>query len=380
MPALGFLNYAGQINGDSRKLRKDDEKLKITDIQYDKLSIKLAKPFIISLGVIEYAETMIIKIITDEGIIGYGESSPFSPVTGETLESVPIFLGRFKEVLVGENPLEIEKIHKIMDRITVGNTSAKAGIDIALYDIIGKKLNTPLYRILGGYSNNYITDMTVGIGSPEEMAEDALAYAKEGFRIVKIKAGLNPDEDIKALKAIRKAVGEDIRIRVDANQGWNVNTAIRVIAAYEELGVDAVEQPLPYWDIDGMAYVRNHVNISIMADESLHSPEDAIILAKKQAADIFNIKLMKSAGLYPALRINAIGEASGTPCMLGCMLETRLSITAAASLVAAQKNITEADLDSFRHYDDNVISGGFTVENGIVTLLEEPGLGIKLNF
>ena len=354
--------------------------MKITDIKYDRLKVKLAKPFIISLGIIEYAETIIVKITTDEGIIGYGEASPFAPVTGETLESVPVFLDLFKKALIGENPLGLEKIHKIMDKITVNNTSAKAGIDIALYDIIGKKLDMPVYKVLGGYSNSYMTDMTIGIDSVEEMVNTARKYVSEGFKILKVKAGLNPEEDIAAIKAIRKAVGADIRIRVDANQGWSVNSAIRTTNSLEAEGVEAVEQPLPYWDIDGMAYVRDHVTLDIMADESLHNPEDAIKLAKKQAVDVFNIKLMKSAGLYPALRINAIGEASGIRCMLGCMLETRLSITAAASLVAAQKNITEADLDSYRHYDDSVVSGGFTVSDGVVTMLEEPGLGVEINF
>ncbi|MCL2420938.1 MAG: dipeptide epimerase [Defluviitaleaceae bacterium] len=354
--------------------------MKITDIRYDRLTVKLKEPFVISLGVIEYAETMIVKITTDEGIVGFGEASPYAPVTGETLETVPVFLDMFKNALIGENPFELEKIHKIMDKITVGGSSAKASIDIALYDIIGKKLDMPVYQVLGGYRDRFLTDMTVGISSPFEMAQTAMGYVTEGFQIIKVKAGINPEEDIAAIRAIRKTVGDDIKIRVDANQGWDVNTAIQVINIYEEYGVDAVEQPLPYWDIDGLAYVRDHVKLKIMADESLHTPMDAMKLAKKEAVDIFNIKLMKSAGLYPALRINAIGESCGIPCMLGCMLETRLGIAASASLVAAQKNIIEADLDSFRHYDDGVVSGGFVVEDGMTIMLDKPGLGIELNF
>jgi len=354
--------------------------MKITDIKYDRLKVKLTEPFVVALGVIEYAETIIVKISTDEGIVGYGEASPFSPVTGETLDSVPVFLELFKKALIGENPFELEKIHKTMDKLTVGNTSAKAGIDIALYDIIGKRLEMPVYKVLGGFSNSYMTDMTVGIGTVAEMTASAKAYVDEGFKILKIKAGLNPEEDIAAVASIRKAVGDAIRIRVDANQGWNVNTAIRVIDAYEAFNVEAVEQPLPYWDIDGLAHIRNQVKIKIMADESLHNPMDAVKLVKKEAVDIFNIKLMKSSGLYPALRINSIGEAAGIPCMLGCMLETRLSISAAAALVAAQRNITEADLDSYRHYDDSVVTGGFDVKDGVVTMLEKPGLGVEINF
>jgi L-alanine-DL-glutamate epimerase-like enolase superfamily enzyme len=354
--------------------------MKITDIMYERLKVKFNKPFVVAIGVVEYGETMIVKVTTDEGITGYGEASPFSPVTGETLDSVPVALNLFKPALLGANPVELEKIHTIMNRLTVGNTSAKAGIDIALYDIIGKRMGIPVYKLLGGYRNSFETDMTVGIGAPEVMAQDALEYVSDGFKIIKVKAGISAADDVRAIKLIREAVGPDIHLRVDANQGWDVNTAIRVMEAYERYGVEAVEQPLVHWDIDGLAYVRAHTRIPIMADESLHSPQDAMKLAKKQAVDVFNIKLMKSAGIYPAMRINAIGESCGIPCMLGCMIETRLGITASASVVAAQKNITEADLDSFVHYNDGVISGGFTLEGSVITMSEKPGLGVDVNF
>ncbi|MCL2201334.1 MAG: dipeptide epimerase [Oscillospiraceae bacterium] len=352
--------------------------MKITDIKFERLKVKLEKPFVVAIGVMEYAETIIVEITTDEGITGYGEASPFSPVTGETLDSVPVFLELFKKALIGLSPFEIEKIHKIMGAMTVGNTSAKAGIDIALYDIMAKKLEMPLYKFLGGYRSEFSIDMTVGIGKPEVMAEDAMAYVREGFHILKVKAGIDPKADIEAMRLIRQKVGPKIRIRVDANQGWSVNDAIRVIEAYEEYDVEAVEQPVRCWDIDGLAYIRSHIAISLMADESLHSPEDAFKLAKRQAVDEFNIKLMKAGGIYPSLRINAIGEAAGIPCMLGCMLETRIGNAASAAFVASQKNVTEADLDSFRHFEDKSISGGFDVENGVMKLLEKPGLGITV--
>ncbi|MCL2702840.1 MAG: dipeptide epimerase [Defluviitaleaceae bacterium] len=354
--------------------------MKITDIKYERLRIKFKKPFVIAIGVMEYGETLIVKMTTDEGITGYGEASPYAPVTGETLDSVLIFLELFKPALIGQNPFELEKIHKAMNRQTVGNTSAKAAIDIALHDIIGKKLGMPVYQVLGGYRNSFVTDMTVGIGEPAVMAQDALNYANDGFNVIKVKAGINPGTDIEAIKQIRKAVGDGVKLRVDANQGWDVNSAIRVMREYEKYGVDAVEQPLVHWDLDGLAYVRSRTNIMVMADESLHSPEDAMKLAKKQAVDVFNIKLMKCGGLYPAARINAIGESAGIQCMLGCMIESRLGISASASFVAAQKNVTEADLDSFRHYDESAISGGFTLENGVITMLDKPGLGVDVDF
>ncbi|MCL1843066.1 MAG: dipeptide epimerase [Defluviitaleaceae bacterium] len=355
--------------------------MKITDIKYEKLSVKLKKPFVVAIGVVEHGETIIVKIETDEGITGYGEASPFSPVTGETVESVPIFLELFKKALLGKNPFEIEKAHNIMNAVTVGNTSAKAGIDLALYDIMGKKIGIPVYKLLGGYRDSFANDVTVSIADIDDMVETAKTHAKNGFGIIKIKGGINPDSDIEIARRIREAVGEKIKLRVDANQGWDVNTAIRVMDAYLSSGVEAVEQPLKYWDIDGLATVRARTKISVMADESLHSPQDAMKLAKANAVDIFNIKLMKSGGLYPATQINAIGESSGITCMVGCMFETRIGNAASAALVAAKKNATEADLDSFRHFDEKaLITGGFTLQNGIMSMTDKPGLGVEVNF
>ena len=353
--------------------------MKITAIKWEKLSIELDKPFVIATGVSTHAATMIIKIETDEGIVGYGEAKPSFAVTGESIDTVAAVLPLLSPALIGENPFALEKIHKTMEKVILRNSCVKAGIDIALHDIMGKKLEMPLYKLLGGYKNSFATDMTVSIDTPEAMAREALAYKQEGFNVLKIKAGIDPTTDVEAMRQIREAVGPKMRIRADANQGWDVNTAINTINVYEQYGVEMVEQPVKHWDIDGLAYIRSRVKIALGADESLHIPEDAMKLAKANAVDMFNIKLMKSGGLYPALRINAIGEACGIPVMLGCMMETRIGNAASASLVAAQRNIIEADLDSFRHFEGKGITGGFNLENGMITMLEKPGLGIDVD-
>ncbi|MFA7573452.1 MAG: dipeptide epimerase [Lutispora sp.] len=354
--------------------------MQITDLKFEKIRIKLKKPFVVALGTIEYCETVIVKITTDEGYYGYGEGAPFSPVTGESLDTVLLALQSFKGLIIGQDPLAIERIHYIMDRAIIGNTAAKAAVDIALYDIKGKVMNAPLYKVLGGFDNKVQTDMTIGIASPKEMAEAAKEKVAEGFRILKIKAGIAPENDIEAIKLIREAVGNSIRLRMDANQGWGVNDAVRTSKALEQYGVEAIEQSLPYWNIDGAALIRKKTNIKVMLDETIHNPNDALKAVTKEAADILNIKLMKSSGLYNAIKINAIAEAAGINCMLGCMLETRVAITAAASLVAAKRNITEADLDSFMYCQESeVIKGGFTLEGDIITLSDKPGLGIDVN-
>jgi L-alanine-DL-glutamate epimerase-like enolase superfamily enzyme len=354
--------------------------MKITNIKWEKLGIELEKPFVIATGTATRAETMIIKVETDEGIIGYGEAKPSLAVLGETIDTVAAVLPLFRDALKGKNPFALEDIHKTMDAVILRNSSTKAGIDIAIHDIMGKKLAMPLYRLLGGYRNSFATDMTVSIGTPEAMAREALAYKQEGYGVLKIKAGIDPEADITAMGLIREAVGPKMRLRADANQGWDVNTAIRVIDIYGQFGVEMVEQPVKYRDIDGLAYIRSRTKVALGADESLHSPEDAMRLAKAGAVDIFNIKLMKSGGIYPALRINAIGEAVGISVMLGCMMETRIGNAASAALAAAQRNITEADLDSFIHFEGKGITGGFDLENGVMTMQEKPGLGVEVDF
>lgn len=353
--------------------------MKITDIKFEKVKIKLKEPITVTFGTIEYAETILLKVITDEGMIGYGESAPFGPVTGESLDSTLVILGELRKLLIGMDPLAIETIHKTMDHAFYGNTAAKAGIDIALYDLKGKLLGQPLYKVLGGDCPKVITDITLGIDTPEKMAASAKAYVEEGYRILKIKAGISGEDDVKAIKLIRKAVGDDIRLRIDANQGWTVNSAVNIMKAMEPYKIDAIEQPLPYWDVEGTAFLRKQITSAVMLDESLHSPKDALRIVRNDAADIMNIKLMKSCGLYPALKINAVAESAGVNCMVGCMMETKLAITAAASLVAAKGNITEADVDSFKFFEDDTVSGGFEIEGNIITLSEKPGLGIEVN-
>lgn len=354
--------------------------MKITNVRIEKLQLELYKPFKIALGVIEHVDTMLVKIETDEGIYGIGEGAPMEFVTGDSLDHIILATQMLGKVIIGHDPLNIEKLHSIMDNTIARNTGAKAAIDIALYDIKGKVMRTPLYKVLGGNSNKFDTDITIGISAPSEMAKEAKERVDQGFKILKIKAGLNPEEDVEAVRLIRGSVGQNIRLRMDANQGWSVSQAVNVMKAVKEYGVEAVEQPVPYWDIEGMALIREKVDLMVMADESVFSPIDAIRVVRSNAADVINIKLMKSGGLYRGEQINAISEAAHINCMVGCMLESKVAVTAGASLVAAKKNITEADMDSFLYTKDSGIKGGLMIEQGIIILPETPGLGIDIDF
>lgn len=353
--------------------------MKITRVKTEKLKLELLKPIKVALGTIEHSETMLVKIETDEGLVGFGEGSPIEFVTGETIDTALSVTKLLGEEILGYDPVTIGKLHHVMDRTIQGNPSAKAAIDMAIYDICSKKMGVPLYKMLGGYRDCFETDITILIDKPEQMAKEAAALVGKGFKILKIKVGLEAQEDIERIKEIRKAVGSEIKIRVDANQGWNVAEAIMVINEMEKYKLDAVEQPVASWNRQGLAEIKKKVHVPIMADESVFTPQDALELVGNKAIDFLNIKLMKCGGIYKANMINTIGETAGVECMLGCMLESNIALTAAASFIAANRNVTRADIDSTMHIKENNIKGGIRIENGVVYLPEIPGLGVEVD-
>ncbi|GFZ25213.1 hydrophobic dipeptide epimerase [Lacrimispora indolis] len=353
--------------------------MKITKINTKRVKIPLVEPFHISLGVITHAEQILVEIETDEGLVGIGEGSAAVLISGETLESIEAGIRIMEKEIIGCDPMDIEKIYWIMDRAIAHCPSAKTAIDIACYDLIGKITNMPLYKVLGGNSNTFETDMTVGINDPAYMAEKARTHVAEGFDTIKTKVGTTVEADVARVKAIRDAVGPDVKIRLDANQGWTPKEAIAVINKLADYDIELIEQPVPYHDFDGLAFVTAHSPIPIMSDESVFNSKDAMRAVKMHAVDLINIKLMKCGGIREALKINAIAEAAGVECMLGCMAEeSNIGVTAAASLGAAMKNITRADLDAHLTLTDVAVKGGVIMENGKTMILpEKPGLGLE---
>ncbi|MGQ9726228.1 MAG: mandelate racemase/muconate lactonizing enzyme family protein, partial [Candidatus Bathycorpusculaceae bacterium] len=217
-----------------------------------------------------------------------------------------------------------------------------------------------------------------GIKSPKEMAEDAAKAVKRGFKALKVKVGVNPEEDVERIRLIRQAAGEDIQIRIDANQGWTSKQAIQSLNKMEKFNIQFAEQPVPAEDMKGLIEVKKNSPIPIMADESVHSPEDAIRLIQAEAVDLINIKLMKSGGILKGRKIAEIAEAAGIPCMIGCMGESEIGIDAGAHLAAAIKNIQYADLDSDILLKDKLVKkGGTKVKNSMRTFPKQNGLGIK---
>ncbi len=352
--------------------------MKIVDILIKKVDFKRRKVFKIAFGKgSDISRRIYIKIITDEGIYGLGEATPSPLVMGETINGAIEAIEYMKPSLIGADPLDIANIHKIMDSKLLHNTSAKAAIDIACYDIIGKKEGKAVHKLLGAQNDTLQTDITIGIDTIEEMVNEAVERVNEGFRILKVKCGIEPEKDIEVMGKIRSAVGDDIDLRIDINQGYDVKTALYVLNEMKKYNITEAEQPLSYWDIHGMAELNKVSPIPIMADESVHIPSDAQIVCEHNAAKIVNIKLMKCGGIYPALQIADIAKKYGKTCLVGCFSESKLAISAAAAVVLAKDNIESADLDSFFSFTNPEIgvTGGFNVDKDIITMSNAAGFG-----
>ncbi|MCQ2558881.1 MAG: dipeptide epimerase [Oscillospiraceae bacterium] len=355
--------------------------MKITDIRMKTASFQLKEPLHVAFGTISSYDSLVLRIQTDEGITGYGEAGPHEQITGESIGTCLACGQILTEALLGKDPLAIADIHLAMDRAISRNTSIKAAIDIACYDIAAKRAGLPLYRYLGGSDPHVTSDITIAMNSPEKMAADCVKWVQRGFTQLKLKLSGDPQLDLARVTAVRTAVGDAIELRVDPNQGWTVKETLCLEEAMRPLGVAVIEQPVKADDRAGLARVTRASHIPVVADESCHLPADALDLARREACDGVNIKLMKCGGIYNALRINAIAEAAGMFCMIGCMGESVIGNGASMHLAAACRNIQKADLDiTFLTEipEDGWIRGGFTHEGGACTLTEAPGIGIEV--
>ncbi len=356
--------------------------LKITDVEIYYFDIALIEPFTIALGTVTDANGVLIRIVTDSGIIGIGESCPFQPVTGDTQQTNIDVARDLRVMFKGKDPLAIESLNQLFGMYTHSNPGITAAFDMALYDILGKVAGLPVFRLLGGDKQTFETDVTLGFDTPEKMVAKATARLAAGFRTLKVKIGHDPDTDVAMLQSLREAIGYDHAIRLDANQGYSVPQAIHALRQMERFKIQYCEQPVVRSDISGLRQVREASPIPIMADEALFFPTDAVRLITADACDYFNIKLMKAGGISNALQISTIADAANVRCMLGCMLESRIGLTAAAHVHGARRNIHYADLDGYLwhswHSTDPVI-GGITIREGMVTIPEEPGLGVDID-
>ena len=353
--------------------------MKITHTEIYRLSIRM-EPFVIATGTMDYAQNTFVRIHTDQGMCGVGECSAFPMIVGETQDTCLALARNFAQLWKGKDPLAIPERLAELDAFIARNATIKSAFDMALYDLAAKHAGVPLYRFLGGDVRDIVTDITVGIGSPVEMATKAKAFQKQGATVLKVKLGKQPEDDIARIRAIREQVGETLPIRIDANQGWGYDAAVAALRGLQPFNIQFCEQPMRTYNDYLLPQLRNETTIPIMADESCYDHRDAVRLAREGGCDYINIKFSKSGGIAEALRIQRAAADNHIPCMIGGMLESRLALSAKVHFAYAAPNVQFFDMDTclIGHLEDPVV-GGVEFDGYRLSLPEQPGIGADID-
>jgi len=337
------------------------------------------EPFVIATGTMDYAQNTFIRVLTDKDLSGVGECSAFPMIVGETQNTCISVAQDFAKIWKGKDALDLEARLAELHLYIAGNATIKSAFDMALYDLSAKYANLPLYKFLEGEPREIITDITLGIASAEKMAEKALRLKENGAFALKVKLGKNPQEDIQRIKAIRQAVGFDIPIRIDANQGWSYEGAVEALKGMESYKIQFCEQPMRTYNDNLLSELRTQTIVPIMADESVYSHYDAERLCRNDACDFINIKFSKSSGIHEALKIQAVAAEYNVPCMIGGMLESRLALAAKVHFAYAAPNVKFYDLDTCMvgHLEDPVI-GGVQYDGYKISVSDDIGIGADI--
>jgi L-alanine-DL-glutamate epimerase-like enolase superfamily enzyme len=371
--------------------------MKITRIECIPVSIPFAKPMKMGGGTAAVSDAVVVKVHTDEGVTGVCETGDTSLwYMGESQDSIMYNITRVfgPQILLGEDPFNIEKIIARMDKAAKTNNQSKAVIDYALHDVMGKALGVPVYKLLGGLSNPKIPlAFVMSSGTAEEVAEEGRGLVKEGFRALKLKVGAHAvEEDIEMLAALRQAVGNNIKIMTDTNGGWHYFDALRFLKGAARYNLFLSEQPVPWWDIDGLARLRRKVDVPIMADESAAELNDLTKLIQRDAVDGFFLKVPKAGGIHKSQKFVAIAQSVGLVVMCGCMIDTSLGAAANAQFLAATEWMGRIEqeaigpLNLFNAFSTANISPEndlavrpIRYEGGFLYPPDGPGLGVELN-
>ncbi|CAN5603813.1 dipeptide epimerase [soil metagenome] len=356
--------------------------MKITEIRLDMLRVPLKTPFKTALRTIETVEDIVVSMHTDTGHVGYGAAAATAVITGDTHGSIVDAIRSYLVPrLIGREIADLNRITQLIQGALERNTSAKAAAEIAVYDLFGQLYRAPLYRMLGGGGDPVIsTDITISVDSIDKMVAESMSAIERGFESLKIKVGKDIGLDIERVKAIHAAVDGRALLRLDANQGWTAKQAVHAIHTLEDAGVDLelLEQPVRARDLAGLKYVTERIDTPVMADESVFGPAEVIELIRLRAADIINIKLMKTGGISNAVRIADIAAVHGVECMIGCMIESSISVAAAVHLAIAKSDaITKVDLDGPSLCVFDPVDGGVLFNESEISVSEAPGLGIR---
>ncbi len=360
--------------------------MKIKEIKVDIVKIPFKKPFTMAMWTSKEKIHVIVKMVSDEGVVGLGETVPLVAEFGEPTGGVKeVIENYFAPVLIGVDLYNIEEIHERMNLAVKFHWFAKSAIDFALYDLMGKTKNIPVYKLLGGLKDSKIPlNWVIGIQEPQDAAKEARYYFEKGYRSFKLKAR-EAERAVNTLREVRKAVGDEPKIRVDANQSWSESAAIKVIRNMEKYNPELIEQPLPYWNLEGMAKVKNSTNVPIMIDEGVITIHDALRVVRLGSADIINLKIAKSGGIFYSRKIADIAEATGLECVVGSMLEGWIGTAAGAHIAVSCQAVNRGcDLIGPVLHSDQIVKQetlGFSYENGYLKMNTEMknGLGVEID-
>ena len=344
------------------------------------VELTLEEPFVIAYSTMERAVNYFLRIDTDAGISGFGCSAFDEEVTGENERTVGTALREIAvPLLIGEDPLSYASILERLHHQIPDQPTAMASVDMALLDIVGKKAGLPLYKLLGGARHAIKSSITIGIQPVDAVVAKAVMWTDRGYRALKIKCGISVEEDIEKLHKVRERVGREVEIYVDANQGYDIQSALRFIRAVDSLGIEFIEQPCDKRKPDAFSVLRERSGgtVPLMADEAILGPEDVLRLIKAGGADLYNIKLAKTGGIWRARQLDAVAAAAGSATMVGCMDEAGLGIAAALHMALSSTNVRYADLDGHVEFIDDPSYDAVRIKDGFVYPNESPGLGFS---
>jgi glucarate dehydratase len=334
-------------------------------------------------GIGSYRLAVLVQVYTDEGLVGLGEAP--NPAGVEVTKTI---IDSAEPLLIGEDPTNVEVLKKkLYARYNLTHLHIHAacwalnGIDMALWDIVGKACQKPLYQIWGGAFRKKIEFYgQVDVASPKAVAAQAATLAEKGFRVIYMKVGLHEDEDVARVSAIREAIGPGPKIRLDANQSWSPGEAIRIIRRLSEYGLEFVDQPVLMYNVDALARVRAAVDVPIASHESSWTMYEALNVLKREAADVIHVDPRFDAGFMGARLTAGMAEAAGVPVLTHSFTELGVAQCAYMHLIASGPNFTLANQSGYRRLTDDVIKGGLLqFENGCLDLPEGPGIGVELD-
>lgn len=356
--------------------------MRITSVDVWPISIPLVKPFEVWRGVARTMDHVIVEVHTDEGITGIGEASPFLYYAPETQKDVVATVTDHLGPMVrGLDPFEIEKLNMMFDTVVDGHQFSKAAIEMALWDIMGKALGVPVYRLLGGKVRDAVEVIAlVDNGPPPVMAAQAVERVEAGFRCLKVKIGFDPATDVAMVEAVVDAVRGSAAVRVDAEESYDLKTSLRIAHRLEEMEVELLSQPISRYHYRQMARLRETISIPLLVDESIEIPADVMLAAELGTGDLVNIKVVKSGGILKAKRMAAIAEGAGMGCLIGSMIEMGPGTASGAHVAVSTPNVTYAsELVGPQLIADDVLVDPIEIRQGTIRLPDRPGLGVELD-